>query len=410
MTTGRSAALSEGVHFDPYGADTPYIVIDVGLLRRNLEILEKVQRDSGAKILLAQKGFATWGVYPIVKQFLSGVTSSSVHEARLGREEFGKEVHVYAPAYSKRDISELCGTGGADSIGRPLADHIVFNSVAQWAKYSAEVRAANMEVGLRLNPEHREVDTELYDPCAPGSRLGITADALREARLSPEQWSDIQGLHFHNLCQKNSDALERTLAVVQEKFAEFIPQVSWINFGGGHHITRSDYDVDRLVRIIVDFQRRTRKQVYLEPGEAVALNTGFLVAEVLDIIRGPSGSLPIAILDTSATAHMPDVLEMPYRPEIIGGADPRQKPHTYRLGGMTCLAGDVIGDWSFDAPLEIGSRLIFTDMAHYTTVKSTTFNGVRLPSVVMFDPESSNGAQMLELRRFGYLDYKSRLG
>lgn len=403
-------ALSQGVSFDPFAIDTPYIVIDLGLLRRNLSTLQRVSDESGAKILLAQKGFATWGVYPLVSKYLSGVTSSSVHEARLGREEFKKEVHVYAPAFSALDIAELCGEGKGTEASGVLADHIVFNSVAQFRKYKDRVKSAGMEIGLRLNPQHREVETELYDPCAPGSRLGITIESLDAAGLSASELESIDGLHFHNLCQKNSDALERTLKEVERQFGAYISRVKWVNFGGGHHISRPDYDVDRLIRVVADFRSRTGRAVYLEPGEAVALNTGFLVAEVLDIVDGPGGTLPVAILDTSATAHMPDVLEMPYRPEILGGAQAGVRAHSYRLGGMTCLAGDIIGDWSFDEPLVVGDRLIFTDMAHYTSVKSTTFNGVRLPSVAIYEPEAdSSSAQVVEIRRFGYQDYKSRL-
>lgn len=410
MTLSKPA-LREGVSFDPHAVDSPYIVIDLSLFRKNLSILKRVQDESGAKVLLAQKGFANWGLYPLAAEYLSGVTSSSVHEARLGREEFKKEVHVYAPAYNQADIDELCGKGPDGTVGAPIADHIVFNSIAQWQKYAAQVKAAGMEVGLRINPQHREVEVELYDPCAPGSRLGITIESLVGARLSPDQLAGLDGLHFHNLCQKNSDALERTLRVVEEKFAAFIPGVAWVNFGGGHHISRPDYDVERLVRIVRDFRERTGKFVYLEPGEAVALNTGYLVAEVLDIVSGPGGTLPTAILDTSATAHMPDVLEMPYRPEMLGGSEPREKAHTYRLGGLTCLAGDVIGDWSFDEPLDVGDRLVFTDMAHYTMVKSTTFNGVKLPALATFDPEVTDPRERIRvLRRFGYADYKNRLG
>ncbi len=402
-------ALRHGVTFDPYSISTPYIVIDLGLLRRNLTILRRVQDESGAKVLLAQKGFATWGVYPLVSQYLSGVTSSSVHEARLGREEFKREVHVYAPAYSELDIKELCGQGEGSEASAVLADHIVFNSVAQFRKYAARVQQVGMEIGLRLNPQHREVETALYDPCAPGSRLGITLQTLLEAQLTDAEWGMIGGLHFHNLCQKNSDALERTLRAVEQQFSWAFPHVKWLNFGGGHHISRPDYDVERLIALVSDFRARTGKAVYLEPGEAVALNTGYLVAEVLDIVDGPGGTLPTAILDTSATAHMPDVLEMPYRPEILGGASAGEKAHSYRLGGLTCLAGDVIGDWSFDAPLEVGDRLVFTDMAHYTSVKSTTFNGVRLPAVAVYEPDAGAHGQVREIRHFGYADYKSRL-
>lgn len=390
------AALRAGVAFDPYAIPSPYYVVDLGLLRNNFRILGAAQEDSGAKILLALKGFAMWSVFPIARRYLTGITASSVHEARLGREEFGGEVHAYAPAYSQADIDELC----------TIADHVVFNSVQQWRKFEAQVHAAGLECGLRVNPEHREVETELYDPCAPGSRLGVRAATLDAAELSPEELSRLDGLHFHNLCQKNSDALERTVAAFEQKFGRTIPHVKWVNFGGGHHITRPDYEVERLIRVVRTFSEKWQKQVYLEPGEASALNTGFLVAEVMDVVEGPPGGLPTAILDTSATAHMPDVLEMPYRPEILGGYAPGEKPHTYRLGGLTCLAGDVIGDWSFDEPLAVGDRLVFTDMAHYTMVKTTTFNGVRHPSIATFEPETG---EVREVRRFGYDDYKRRL-
>ena len=398
--------LAEGVSFDPYGAETPFTVVDLGLFRRNLAIIHEVQEKSGAKVLLAQKGFATWSLYPIARQYLSGVTSSSVHEARLGREEFKKEVHVYAPAYSQQDMNELCGEHGQ----APIADHIVFNSVPQFRKYVTQAKCAKMQCGLRINPEHREVETELYDPCAPGSRLGVTLTSLDAANLTEEELEQLDGLHFHNLCQKNSDALERTLKAVEQKFAAYIKRVTWVNFGGGHHITRADYDIERLIRVICEFRERSGRDIYLEPGEAVALNTGFLVSEVLDIVPGEKGGVSTLILDTSATAHMPDVLEMPYRPEILGAGEPGEKAYTYRLGGLTCLAGDIVGDWSFEQEMCIGDRLVFTDMAHYTSVKSTTFNGVRLPSVVTFEPGQDGAKGKLQVvRRFGYEDYKSRL-
>lgn len=390
------AELAEGVSFDPYGLESPYFIVDLSLLRRNLQVISEVQSKSGAKILLALKGFAMWSIFPIAREYLPGTTASSVSEARLGREEFGGEVHAYAPAYTQRDIDALVG----------IADHVVLNSPAQFRKYRQQLRGAGVECGLRINPEHREVETELYDPCAPGSRLGTRRSALDDANLSEEEWAGIDGLHFHNLCQKNSDALERTIAAVEERFGDCIPRVNWVNFGGGHHISRADYDTERLVRVVKAFQDKWGKQVYLEPGEAFALNTGFLVSEVLDILPGPSGGVANVIMDTSATAHMPDVLEMPYRPEILGGYDPGTKPHTYRLGGLTCLAGDVIGDWSFERPLRIGDRLIFTDMAHYTMVKTTTFNGVRHPSIATFEPSKQ---QMKVVREFGYEDYKNRL-
>ncbi len=387
MTT-RKAALKEGVRFDPYALPSPYYIVDLGLLRKNLEILKHVQDETGAKILLALKGFAMWSVFPIAKRYLVGVTSSSVHEARLGREEWGGEVHAYAPAYTEADVEELI----------ELADHVVFNSPRQWQRYGDRLQSQGIECGLRLNPEHREVEVALYDPCAPGSRLGT-----RRAELEGVDTSGLDGLHFHTLCQKNSDALERTLKAFEERFGNLIPGKKWVNFGGGHHISRPDYDVDRLIRIAREFQSKWGVQVYLEPGEAIALGTGYLVAEVLDIVGVDQRTV---ILDTSATAHMPDVLEMPYRPEILGAGLPEERPFSYRLGGLTCLAGDVIGDYSFDEPLEIGDRLVFTDMAHYTMVKTTTFNGVRHPSIATFEPETG---ESVEVRRFGYDDYKRRL-
>lgn len=384
----KKPELSAGVRFDPYGLPSPYFVVDLGLLRGNLERLAYVQKESGAKVLLALKGFAMWSVFPIIKQYLSGVTSSSVYEARLGREEMGGEVHAYAPAYTAGDVVELA----------QLADHVVFNSVGQWRRFAHLLEENGVECGLRINPEHREVEVELYDPCSPKSRLGT-----KRAQLEGVSLDGLHGLHFHTLCQKNSDALERTLAAVESRFGSFIPGRKWVNFGGGHHITRPDYEVERLIRLVREFRAKHSVQVYLEPGEAIALNTGFLVAEVLDLVPGP---ITTAILDTSATAHMPDVLEMPYRPEILGGDEPGQKAHTYRLGGLTCLAGDVIGDYSFDAPLEIGDRLVFTDMAHYTMVKTTMFNGVHHPSIATFEPKTG---ELIEVRRFGYADYKARL-
>lgn len=372
---------------DVSGVDTPAYIVDLGRLRANLAILRDVQARTGCKILLALKGFAMWSVFPIVGEYLAGIAASSPHEARLGREQLGKEVHAYAPAYSPDDIAELV----------TLVDHIVFNSFPQWQRFRAAV--GRIACGMRINPQHSEVPVALYDPCAPGSRLGVTRDQFR-----PDQMDGLTGLHFHTLCELGSDALERTLAVVEERFDGELGRVEWVNFGGGHHITRPDYDVERLVRIVSDFRRRRRVEVYLEPGEAIAINTGILVASVLDLVR--SSGIDIAILDTSATAHMPDVLEMPYRPVIVGAGRPGEHAHTYRLGGLTCLAGDVIGDYSFAHPLAIGDKLVFADMAHYTMVKNTTFNGVRLPSIALHDPATRS---VEVVRRFGYQDYKNRL-
>lgn len=372
---------------DVSGVETPAYIVDLGRLRSNLAILGDVQAQSGCKILLALKGFAMWSVFPVVGEYLAGIAASSPHEARLGREQLGKEVHAYAPAYSEEDIRELL----------TLVDHVVFNSFAQWQRFRSMM--GGIKCGMRVNPQHSEVPVPLYDPCAAGSRLGVTRDQFR-----PELMDGLSGLHFHTLCELGSDALERTLAVVEEKFDAELRRVQWVNFGGGHHITRPDYDVERLIRIVKDFRARRGVEVYLEPGEAIAINTGVLVSSVLDLTE--NSGIRIAILDTSATAHMPDVLEMPYRPVIVGAGRPGEHAHAYRLGGLTCLAGDVIGDYSFPRPLAVGDKLVFADMAHYTMVKNTTFNGVRLPNIAVHDPATRS---VEVVRRFGYPDYKNRL-
>ena len=369
---------------------TPCFVVDLELIRRNLAILDDVQRRTGAKILLAQKAFSMFGIYPLLATVLKGTCASSPHEARLGREFFPGEVHAFAAAYSEQDLTELLA----------VCDHIVFNSFSQWKRFKAlrETAGKRVEFGLRVNPEHSEADVAIYDPCAPGSRLGI-----RRCDFEGEDLSGISGLHFHTLCEKNSDSLERTLKAFEEKFGDLIPRMKWINFGGGHHITRPDYDVDLLCRLITDFRKKYPVEVYLEPGEAVALNTGFLVGSVLDIVRNGT---EIAILDTSAAAHMPDVLEMPYRPNVIGAGKPGEKPFCYRFAGASCLAGDVIGDYSFDKPLSPGDKVVFTDMAHYTMVKTNTFNGLQLPSIATWEPETE---RLTTLCEFGYQDFKGRL-
>ncbi len=378
------------MNFKPSQTPSPCFVIETGLLENNLRMLADIQRRAGCKILLALKGFAMWSLFPRIRHVLAGTTASGIHEARLGHDEFGGEVHVYSPAYRDAEIDELL----------PIADHIVFNSFTQWERYRARVQSAprRIQCGLRVNPEHREVEVALYDPCGPSSRLGVTA-----AQFRPELLDGISGLHFHTLCELDSDALERTLAAFEDRFGEYLPRMSWVNFGGGHHITRPGYDIERLVRVITDFKHRWPLEVYLEPGEAIALHTGFLVATVLDIVRNERD---IAILDTSATTHMPDVLEMPYRPQIIGAQLPGELPYTYRLGGVSCLAGDVIGDYSFARPLRAGDRLVFTDMAHYSMVKTTTFNGVPLPSIAIYH---SDHDELEVVRRFGYEDYRMRL-
>ncbi len=369
---------------------TPCYIVDEERLENNLKILDSVQQRTGCKILLALKGFSMFAAFPLVGRYLAGVTASSLFEARLGREEMNKEVHIFAPAYAEADFPAIMD----------CCDHIVFNSFAQWQKYRPLVRAFDkrkIECGLRINPEYSEIATPLYDPCYNFSRLGITL-----TNFQPDQLSDLDGLHFHTMCEQNADTLARTIKVVDEKFGTWIAQMKWLNLGGGHHITRPDYDIESLIRSIEFFQQKYGVQVYLEPGEAIALNTGYLVSEVLDIV---DNGMAIAILDTSAACHMPDVLEMPYRPEIIGAGKPSEKPYTYRLGGPTCLAGDIMGDYSFDHPLKPGDRLVFKDMAHYTMVKNNTFNGINLPAIALANPQG--GIRII--RRFGYEDFKTRL-
>lgn len=370
--------------------ETPCFVVDKALLRRNLAVLDSVRKRTGIKILLAQKAFSMYAVYPLLAEVLDGTCASSPDEARLGREEFGKEVTAFAAAYSEQDLRELLG----------WCNHIIFNSFSQWQRFRPLTAAAeDVRFGVRCNPEHSEGTVEIYDPCAPKSRLGI-----RAADFAGQDLTGITGLHVHNLCEQNSDAFERTLRAFEEKFAFLIPQMQWINFGGGHHITRPDYDVDLLCSLLNGFRERWKTpELFLEPGEAVALNTGFLVASILDIVHNETD---IAILDTSAEAHMPDVLEMPYRPNIIGAGQPGEKAFTYRLAGHSCLAGDVIGDYSFAEQLKPGDKLVFLDMAHYSMVKTNTFNGLRLPSIALFD--SADGSFRV-LRKFSYEDFKSRL-
>jgi carboxynorspermidine decarboxylase len=367
---------------------SPAYIVDEVALEHNLRILDRVQKQAECKILLALKGFAMFSTFPLVRQYLAGVCASGLYEARLGREEFGREVHVFAPAYGMDEFKQLL----------PIGDHIVFNSFAQWDQFRPLVQKAKNKVscGIRINPEYSEIEVQLYNPCAKYSRFGIKAEDFKEV---PE---GIEGLHFHTMCEQNSDVLERTLAVIEKKFGKFLSQVKWVNFGGGHHITRKDYDVERLCRLINAFKNKYGTEVYLEPGEAVALNAGILVATVLDFVHN---EMDVAILDTSAEAHMPDVLAMPYRPEILGAGKPNEYKHTYRLAGTTCLAGDVIGDYSFSAPLHRGSKLAFLDMAHYSMVKNTTFNGIPLPAIGIYTKDN----QIKLVREFKYEDYKNRL-
>lgn len=368
---------------------SPCYVIDEAKLINNLEILKSVQDKTDCKILLAQKAFSNFAFYPLIGKYISGVTASGLFEAKLGFEEMRKENHVYAPAYTENDMSELI----------KICDHIVFNSFSQWEKHKNTIKNSkrNIECGIRINPEYSEIETDIYNPCFKGSRMGVTLKNFNESKLD-----GISGLHFHTMCEQNSDTLERTVKVVDEKFGKYLKNMKWINFGGGHHITRNDYDIEKLIKCIKFFKDKYGIQVYLEPGEAVALNAGYLISSVLDIVEN---GMNIAILDASAACHMPDVLEMPYRPNIIGSGKPNEKKYTYRFGGNTCLAGDIIGDYSFDAPLKINDKLIFGDMAIYTTVKNNTFNGIPLPSIGVL---KANGSFEL-IKKFSYNDFKERL-
>lgn len=385
--------------FDPTRVPSPCFVVDEVAIERNLQILDRVQKESGAKILAALKAFSMWSLAPLISRYLSGTCASGLHEARLGREEFGGEVHVFSAAYTESDLQALLG----------FAHHVVFNSLNQWQRFQPQIQQAlqtrtDLAFGIRVNPEHSEGTTPIYDPCAPGSRLGITLDQLQAQLDAGASMDGISGIHFHTLCEQDLPPLARTLAVVEERFARFLPALQWINFGGGHHITRADYDVDGLIELIKGFRaRHPHLQVYMEPGEAVALSGGVLVTEVLDI---GYNQLPQAIIDSSATCHMPDTLEMPYRPDILGAGQPGEFAHTYRIGGMTCLSGDVINDYSFPAPLQIGDRLVFDEMAHYTMVKTSTFNGINLPSIALWNSATD---ELRIVKSFGYEDFKQRL-
>jgi len=379
------------LNFDPEQVNTPCFVVDESALLRNLKILDEVQQQTECRILLALKGFAMPGVFPLVRKYLHGVCASSPHEARLGREDFQREVHSHGPAFSDRDLTEHL----------LYCDHLVFNSFQQWHRFQKQVRECPRDIscGLRVNPAHSETAVALYDPCRPGSRLGI----LRE-QFSGKDLTGISGLHLHTLCEKGADALARTAEVFEKQFGEFLPRMQWLNLGGGHLITAPGYDTDLLCEVINHFRSRYDLTIYLEPGEAIAINTGALITTVLDIIDNDG---PIAILDTSVSCHMPDVLEMPYRPDIRGASLPDTLAHNYRLGGVSCLAGDMLGDYSFAAPLQVGDRLIIEDMSHYTMVKTNTFNGVRLPDIALYRPERK---EVETLRSFTYEDYRNRLG
>ena len=379
--------------FDATRVPSPCFVVDEVAVERNLKILHHLQQDSGAKVLSALKAFSMWSLGPLVSQYLNGTCASGLHEALLARDYYPGEIHVFSAAFTERDLRELTS----------FADHIVLNSFSQWQRFKPLLLAAkdqreHLSLGLRINPKHSEGEVALYDPCAPCSRLGIPL-----SQFDGQSLEGIDGLHFHTLCEQDFMPLKRTVAAVEKQFGHLLEKMQWVNFGGGHHITRDDYQVDELSALIKEFSERYGVQVYLEPGEAVAIHTGVLVSEVLDLTWN---DMDLAILDTSATCHMPDTLEMPYRAFIRDSGMPDELAHTYRLGGMTCLAGDVIGDYSFAEPLQIGQRLVFDDMSHYTMVKTSTFNGIPLPAIALWNSQTN---ALRIVKEFSYDDFKSRL-
>lgn len=368
---------------------TPYYVIDEDKLESNLKILSDIQDRTGCEILLAQKAYSAYATYPMVGKYLKGVTSSSLFEARLGFEEMGKQVHIFAPAYLEREFDDIM----------KHCDHIIFNSFNEWRKFKDRVKnnPKHIECGIRVNPEYSEIETDIYNPCFENSRLGVTLANFREDELD-----GIDGLHFHTMCEQGADVLWRTIQVVDEKFGKYLHKMKWLNFGGGHHITKPDYDVELLIKSILYMKEKYDVKIFLEPGEAVALDAGYLVTEVMDIIEN---GMMLGILDTSAACHMPDVIEMPYRPNIIGSGVAGEYKYTYRFGGPTCLAGDIIGDYSFKEPLKAGDRLVLCDMAIYSMVKNNTFNGINLPSIALYNEK--DGTRLY--KEFNYDDFKSRL-
>lgn len=371
---------------------SPAFVLDESRLKRNLELIQHVADQSGAQIIVAFKGFAMWSSFGLVRSYVGGATASSLNEAILAKEEMRGEVHVYAPAYSDEDFPRMLS----------LADHLTFNSFSQWERFKPQVEAARARgkqvgIGIRINPEYAEVGTALYNPSMPFSRLGVT-----RAQFRPDLLDGVDGLHFHTLCENDSDVLERVLEVVEQNFGEFLPRMRWVNFGGGHLMTREGYDLARLIRVVKNFREKWGVHVVLEPGSAFGWQTGWLVSSVLDVIHNEKD---IAVLDVSVSAHMPDVLEMPYRPGVLGAGLPAEKPYTYVLGGTTCLSGDVVGEYSFDAPLQVGDRVVFDDMIHYTMVKTTFFNGVKHPDIGIW---TLNG-EYKRVKEFGYEEFKAKL-
>lgn len=372
---------------------SPAFVLDESRLRRNLSLISQVQERSGAQIIVAFKGFSMWSTFPVLREYgITGATASSLNEAILAREEMQGEVHVYAPAYSDEDFPRIL----------ELADHLTFNSFSQWSRFRPQVEAARragkqVHIGIRINPEYAEVETDLYNPAGPFSRLGVTQREFR-----PDLLDGVDGLHFHSLCEKDSDTLERTLEVIERNFGEWLPQMRWVNFGGGHLMTRAGYDIERLVRVVRAFRERWNVQVILEPGSAFGWQTGWLVSSVLDVVHNVKDSV---LLDVSVSAHMPDVLEMPYRPRVLGAGEPGESTHDYLLGGTTCLAGDVVGEYSFPERLAVGDRVVFDDMIHYTMVKTTFFNGVKHPDIGVWRQDGHYEV----IRTFGYEQFRDKL-
>jgi len=372
-----------------YTLPSPCWLLEEEKLLKNLTLISDIKKQSGAKVLLALKGYALWKSFPLIKPYLDGCCASGLHEAKLADETFSKEVHTYSPAFKEEEIDEIA----------KISHHLVFNSPAQFHRFASQAKKINpkLSLGLRVNPEYSESPKEIYNPCGLYSRLGTTVQNMDDSILD-----DCDGLHFHALCEQGSDALENVLKNFEEKFGPYIPKMKWINFGGGHHITREGYDTQKLIELIRDFKKRYEVEVYLEPGEAIGWETGTLVTTVLDIVHN---GMDIAILDSSAEAHMPDTIIMPYRADVRNSGEAGEKAHTYRLAGNTCLAGDIMGDYSFDTPLSIGDKVVFEDQMHYTMVKATTFNGVKLPSIAI---QKADGTVEV-VRDFGYEDFKHRL-
>lgn len=370
--------------------ETPVYLLDETIIEKNMKVLRHVKEQTGCKVFHALKAYASFATFPKMSRYLDGVCASGLNEARLGYEEFKKEVHTFSAAYKGKEIKAIL----------KYSDSITFNSFCQLQQYGKAARENGVEIGLRVNPGHSEVETDMYNPCAPYSRLGIVHSIFRQE--FPKLKSIVDGLHFHVMCQQNADVLERVLRSFEKLYGKYIKGLKWVNFGGGHHITREDYDIELLIRLITDFKKKYGVQVYLEPGEASVYNAGVMISSVLDIVKN---KVEIAIMDTSAETHMPDVLLMPYRPHILGSGRKNEKKYQYRLAGPSCLAGDIMGDYSFDKPLKRGDKLAFSDMALYSIVKNTTFNGINLPDIAVI----RDGGKIEKVKKFGFKDYRDRL-